>query len=174
MCYVERTQYGFFEGAIYRAMSGLCFGICAYTICEKIKRINPNKNMRCLFTVWEVLLYGLFFLELFKPSGEQAMMGASLLLPIAVGMTFSGNCFTQRLFRFKWMKYCAPLSLYLYLNHRVGIRICEFYFKDYGMLFNLKMAAICTIAFSLLNYVIVYFGKLLWTKKLKPAFTRPD
>ncbi|MDY4962847.1 MAG: acyltransferase [Ruminococcus callidus] len=168
------TQYGFFEGAIYRAMSGLCFGICAYTICEKIKRINPNKNMRCLFTVWEVLLYGLFFLELFKPSGEQAMMGASLLLPIAVGMTFSGKCFTQRLFRFKWMKYCAPLSLYLYLNHRVGIRICEFYFKDCGMLFNLKMAAICTIAFSLLNYVIVYFGKLLLTKKLKPAFTRPD
>lgn len=174
--FAQDKNYGLFMGGILRAMSGLCFGICAYTIYNKIRNLNPNKKMRIFLMVSEVLLYSLFFIELFKPSSNQAMMSVSLLLPIAVAITFSGKSYAQNLFKFKWMKCFAPLSLYLYLNHWVVRKICEAYFINKGIrlrvIFVLTVGL--TIAFSILNYAIVYFGKMLWERKLKPAFKKPD
>lgn len=109
--------YGFFLGGIYRAFCGLCFGICAYTMYKKINRIEFNKRKRILLTILEMLLYALYFYVIcFSGWGNRSYMSVSLLLPIALAITFSGKSYVGALFRFNWMRCFAPLSLLIYLN----------------------------------------------------------
>lgn len=163
----------FFLGGIYRAMCGLCFGICAFTIYAKINKFNSNKNFRIFLTIAEILLYSIFFYAIFSWK-KDVFMSSVLLLPIALAITFSGKSYVSCLFRFKWMRFFAPLSFSIYLNHGLARNIFKEYYSNHGFGFNIIMVTVFTIVFCVLNSIIVHSGKLLWEKKIKPAFTKPD
>lgn len=167
--------YGFFLGGIYRAFCGLCFGICAYTMYKKINRIEFNKRKRILLTILEMLLYALYFYVIcFSGWGNRSYMSVSLLLPIALAITFSGKSYVGALFRFNWMRCFAPLSLLIYLNQVAPRTFVSHYFKGKGYSFCLAVSAAMTAVFCILSWIILRLCKALWEKKLKPALNKPD
>lgn len=161
-------------GGLIRAMCGLCFGISAWTIYNKIKNIDMNKNSQILLTVLEAVLYFIFFSTWFFVKDHKAIMSVSLLLPIALAVTFSGKSYICRLFRYKWMRVFAPLSLSIYLNHRSAVILTEKFFMGKSFKFCVAMMALFTAIFCLLNFAMVKFGKMLWNRKLKEFFTKTD
>lgn len=158
--------------SLIRTFCGLCFGICAFTIYDKIRKMEFNRNMRVLITGFEIFLYFLFFYTFVVIRDNQGLMAVLFLLPIAFAITFSTKSFVSRLFNFKFMKCFAPLSLYIYLNHWVGRVITETYFKHLGTKGGIMLMAGITAVACLLNFLITFFGKKLWEKKLKYAFTK--
>lgn len=144
-------------------------------MCDKIKRSDPNKHMRVLLTVAEALLYLIFFATWVFSHDKAAIMSVVLILPIAVAITFSGKSYIGNLFRFKWMKYFGPLSLYIYLFHNgIAMVIVKTFYPGRSWKFSTMMSAIYTLLFSMVCWFIIHFGKMLWEKKLKPFFTKPD
>lgn len=164
-----------FGVGIFRAICGLCFGICAYLICDRLKRLNQSKRLRVFLTVAEVALYLIFFLIWFTSWNDSAVMSVVILLPIAVAITFSGKSYIANLFRFKWMKCFAPLSLYIYLNHDGGPKnIVRTFFPNRSWKESTALLALFSLASCVLCWLIVKFGKKLWSKKIKPFFIKPD
>ena len=173
--FVDRLSYiGFFQGGLIRGFCGLCFGICSYSLCERFKRLNANRNMRVLLTVTEILLYVIFFGTLFFLPDNQAVMSVLFILPIAMAITFSGKSFLVKAFRWEKMRLLAPLSLYIYLDHGVAHAFVKILFSDRGWGFCAAMMALFTAVFCVLNGVVVYFGKRIWANRIVPFFTKPD
>ena len=164
----------FVMGGILRAISGLCFGITAWTICQKIKIAKINKNARILLTIAEAVLYLIFFVGWFNIYDRKALMAIVIILPIALAITFSNQSYICQLFRFKWMKYFAPLSFTIYLNHIAGRFLTEYFFAGRSFKFCVAMMSLFTAIACLLNFAMVKFGKMLWNRKLKKLFTDVD
>lgn len=167
------TLFGPVMGGIIRAVSGLCFGLCAYTIYTKIKNADLNKASRIALTIAEVLLYFQFFMTLFYVDNMKASVSALVMLPIPLAITFSGKSYAGCLFRFKWMKIFGPLSLYIYLNHWAAILIITKFYKARGLKFLLVVTFGLTLLFSLICFILVKLGKLI-LKKIKPVFAKKD
>lgn len=145
--------YGIVSGGIIDAVFGLCSGICAYNICVIIKR--RNKSMRVMLTAAEVLIYGIFFGTWFGLRTAKTTMSVILLLPIAIAITFSGQSYIGRLFEFKWMRFFAPLSLMIYLNHHAAQLIVAKYFAEKSYFKSVFLMAIFTAAICSLNFIVV-------------------
>lgn len=158
--------------ALIRAFCGLCFGICSFTIYDKIKDTEFNTNMRALITVFEIFLYFCFFYSFVVIRDKLGIIAVLFLLPIAFAITFSAKSFVSRLFNFRFMKCFAPLSLYIYLNHWVGRVIAKTYFKHLDTKSGIMLMAGITAVACLLNFLITFFGKKLWEKKLKYVLTK--
>lgn len=170
--FIEHTRFfGVLMGGIIRAVCGLCFGICAYNICAKIKRANLNDNSRIVLTVGEVLLYFQFFMTLFYVDNMKATISAIIMLPIPLAITFSGKSHLGNLFKFKWMKIFGPLSLYIYLNHWPAILIITKFYMSRGLKFLLVVTFSLTLVFSFVCYILVKIGKLFW-RKMRPLFLK--
>lgn len=165
---------GVVTGGVIDAFCGLCFGICAYNIYVCICNARPNRSLRVLLTVTEVLLYGVFFGIWFGLRTNKAVMSALLLLPIVSAITFSGKSYIVRLFEFRWMKCFAPLSLMIFLNQQAARVIVTNLFAGRTYVDSVVLMALFTAAFCLLSFLIVKLLKLLWEKKLKAALTKPD
>lgn len=165
--------YGFCKGGTFRAVCGLCFGICAYNIYAYISKCNLNKNMRKLLTITEIMLYTVFFATWFLLRDNKAIMSVVLFLPIAIAITFSGKSYVGNLFRFKWMRFFAPLSLIIYLNHITAVDIIRKYFSGASYKKCVLWMSAITLCTCLLSVVIVKLGKMIW-KRLKVVFTKPD
>lgn len=165
------TMYGPVLGSIYRAVCGLCFGLCAYNIYIHLCEKQINKNGRILLTVTEIFLYGIFFGTWFFIRDNKAVMSVLLLLPIAVAITFSGKSHIVRLFQFEWMKCFAPISLTIYLNHWIGRVLVQKYFMGNTYRFCVFMMAFFTLCSSLLSMFVIRIGKYLWKRKLKIVFS---
>lgn len=163
------TMYGPFMGSIYRAVCGLCFGICAYNMYICLYRASINKNMRILLTVTEIFLYGVFFGTWFGIRDNKAIMAVILLLPIAIAITFSGKSYIVRLFQFDWMKYFAPISLAIYLNHWIGRVLVRKYFAGYSYGFCVLMMAAFTLCSCVLSARVKKVGRFIWHTKAKTA-----
>lgn len=166
--------YGALMGGFIKGLCGLCFGICAYTIYIRIKNAKLNRNARILLTFAEVLLYGIFFFSWFVVRDNKAIMSVMLMLPVPMAISFSGQSYVGKLFRFRWMKYFAPLSLDIYLNHSAAEKIVENTIpgSSYGMC--VKWMTILTVIFVILNILMVKAAKALWNNKLKNWLTKPD
>lgn len=170
-CFPDNGKmYGLFQGGIYRAVCGLCFGICAYNIYICLSRAKLNENMRMLLTITEVFLYGLFFGTWFLIRDNKALMSVVLLLPIAIAITFSGKSYLVRLFQFEWMKCFAPISLTVYLNHWIGRVLVQKYFEGNSYGFCVFMMAFFTLCSCLLSTFTIRIGKCIWNNKLKCMF----
>lgn len=173
--FIAHTElYGFVMGSVIRGMSGLCFGICAWTIYDRIKNANPNKKVRVLLTATEVLLYFTFFWVWMIMGSKPSIMAVVIILPIAVSITFSGKSYVSSLFKYRWMRYFGPISLSIYLNHRAAAKLVEATLD--GESYKICVAAMAglTLVFCLLNFFLVTLGKCFWKNKLKAFFTEPD
>lgn len=168
---------GFITGSLIKAMCGLCFGICAYTIYNRIKDMGDNKNIRIVLTIIEIVLYliffGTWFVLWYFLQKKTSIMSVILLLPIAVAITFSGKSYLSNLFRFKWMRYLAPLSFTIYLNHWAARELVIQLFSEEGYWYCVTMMALITVVFCILNFLIVKLGKSIWNK-LKGVLTESD
>ena len=173
--FIEHYDFiGIVEGGILRAFCGLCFGITAWTISHKIKSLPMNKNARILLTVTEAVLYLIFFGAWFLQKNDKVMVSASLILPVAIAITFSEQSYICKLFHYKWMKYFSPFSLTIYLNHMCARHLTGLFFEDESYALCISMMALFTVIACLLNFVIVRSGRLLWNYKLKGLFMKPD
>lgn len=168
------TMYGVVMGGLIRGMCGLCFGIVAYLICEKIKKLNPNKNLRIVFTILEIGLWTIFFVVWFVLGDPVALFSVLLILPIAIAISFSETSYISKIFTQKWMRCFNLLSLTIYLNHFGPRILVNYMFPGQSYKFCVGMMAIFTVVACLINYAIVRLLKLLWENKLKNIFTKPD
>ena len=144
-------------GGLIRGMCGLCFGIVAYLICEKIKKLNPNRKLRIVFTILEIGLWTIFFVVWFVLGDPVALFSVLLILPIAIAISFSETSYISKIFTQKWMR-C----------------LVNYMFPGQSYKFCVGMMAIFTVVACLINYAIVRLLKLLWENKLKNIFTKPD
>lgn len=158
---------GFFTGSIYFAVSGLCFGICAYNMYLCLCKAKISERGRMLLTVVEIFLYGVFLETRLLSRDHKALMSVILLLPVAIAITFSGKSYIVRLFQFDWMKYFAPISLAIYLNHWIGRVLVQKYFVGKSYWFCVFMMAVFTLCSCLLSTCIKKVGKYMWNNKLK-------
>lgn len=160
--------YGICTGGLIRATCGLCAGICAYTICCKVKELGFNKKLRILLTIGEVALYLIFFGVWFFAENLKAIMLITLVLPVALAITFSGRSYLKYLFCAGWMKCLAPLSLYVYLNHWGAWYIVRTRYYGRSYKFCTAMMVIFTLICCLLCWILVTGGRTVWQKRLKP------
>ena len=170
----HKDMYGIVMGSLIRGMCGLCSGICAYTIYDRLRNASLNKRMRILLTVGEALLYIMFFLTWFFINDDIALMSVMLMLPVVMAITFSGKSYVGCLFRFRWMRFFAPLSLTIYLNNLLAQEIVLNLLPDESYKMCVMWMIILTVIICILNMLIVKAGKALWSRKLKPYFTKPD
>ena len=169
----DKLMYGFIMGGMIRAICGLCFGICAYNIYKYITN-TYNKNIRLLLTIAEILLYGIIFFTWFVVRDTRSIMSVMLLLPIAVAITFSEKSYVIGLFKYKWMKHFAPISLLIYLNHELSMEITAKIVENKSYKICILVSAVLTLVACLLSMLIVNIGKFLWEKKLKSILTKSD
>lgn len=170
----DKIMCGIVMGGMIRAACGLCFGICCYNIYVYIYRTILNKNMRIFLTIIEIILYGIFFGTWFFIWDNRAIMSVMFILPIAIAISFSEKSYVSWLFRFRWMRFFAPVSLLIYLNHEISILITSKIVPDASYKAGVCIAALFTLSACLLNALIVRVGKAIWEKKLKVIFTTPD
>jgi len=167
----QHKMHGLFLGGMYSAVSGLCFGICAYNIYIRLCKAGINENGRMLLTATEAFLYGVFFGTWFLLRNNRMIMSAILLLPVAAAITFSGKSYITGLFQFKWMKYLAPVSLTIYLNQWIGRVLVQKYFAERSYGFCVSMMAFITLCSCLLSTLTKRISKYVWKEKLKTVFT---
>lgn len=168
---LQEEMYGVFLGDIYTAVCGLCFGICAYNMYIRLYRASLNENMRMILTFAEVFLYAVFFGTWFLIRDNRALMSVVLILPIVVATTFSGKSYIVKLFQFEWMKWFAPLSLKIYLNHWIGRILVQKYFEGNSYGVCVLMMAVFMLCSCLLSTVTIKIGKYIWEKRLKIVIT---
>lgn len=112
-----------------------------------IQRIKP-----LIFPLWVSILF----------------MSVQLVLPIMLAITFSGESRLSHIFTFSWMKYFAPLSRSIYLNHWVANIIVAKLFADKNYLFCLATLIFITLVSCLLNYFLVFcIKKCMVSLKIK-------
>lgn len=140
---------------LLRTVCGLCFGIVAWTIYNKLISLKNCKFVCTCFTVIEVLSYLAFFLLLiFKGDEASLMFPAFWLMPIAVAISFSGKSYLSKLFKSKIFKHFGTASLYIYLNHFAALNIVMVLCAGKSYWF----CAICGAVLTAVLCVVCYIG----------------
>lgn len=156
---------GIFMNELVRTICGLSLGVCAYGIYDCICRKYRRPNV--LFTVIEVLILSIFIYIVAFARESYAVMSILFLIPIAVAISISGTSYIQYIFRQKWLKWCAPLSVQIYINHWAAVRAVLWKFPGHSWGYSVVLTALFTIVFGGINWAIVNLGKILWNNKLK-------
>lgn len=168
------TLYGIVMGGIIRAMCGLCFGINAWTIYNKLVTLNTNKNVNILLTIAETVLWFIFFFTWFTEKNNRAIISILFILPIVLAIAFSQKSYLSKMFRFKWMRYLSSVSLSIYLNHWGARLLTQHFFIGRSYKFCVIMMSLFTVCACILNYLTVKLCKIIWNRKLKNFLTKPD
>ena len=132
------------------------------------------KSQLLLVTVLEAFLWLIFFSVWLVLKDDKAIYAVQFILPIAVAITFSEKSYISRLFRFKWMRFFAPISLAIYLNHWSARAAVIHFFPDCSYKLGVSLMAAFTVMNCVLYYIIMWLCKMLWNKKLKSIFTMSD
>ncbi len=137
-----------------RAICGLCFGVVAWNIFNKINEFNDTKKIRICLTVAEVFIYCIFFFVLIA-YGENAdwVFPILLLVPIAVAITFSQKSYVSNLFKAKCLRHLGTISLYFYLNHNISILVVTIILPNTGYGVSVLAAAFITAILCFANYI---------------------
>ncbi len=137
-----------------RSICGLCFGVVAWNIYNRINELKDTKQIRICFTAAEIFIYSVFFAVLVT-NGENVdwILPILLLMPIAVAITFSQKSYVSNLFKAKFMGHLGTISLYVYLNHYASIQIVRSIFPDKGYVFCVFAAVFITVILCLANYI---------------------
>lgn len=156
--------FGFLSGGLILALTGISFGSISYIVSQRLNCMT-KKAQRIALTIAEILLYLLIFVVWFDPRCDaDSAYSVMLLLPFAVGITFSGGSYISELFYSKFFNVCSEISLAIYLNHISAWRIVREYFmsESYGMCVFIMM--MFTGIISVLYIVVIRLMKLLWSK----------
>lgn len=146
------TRFGFFSGAILRALAGLCSGVVAWLIYQKIKDAKNSP----IYTVIECIGWLVFIVSTFfqLTRDNQLVFVTMIYMPALIAVSFSKKSLVSKLFRFKWMKCFGKLSLLIYLNHFLAQQIVLKWFSQYSykicvlIMFGFTVLLIC-VAWSL-------------------------
>lgn len=165
--FVDRnTWFTICLGGIIRAVCGLCFGVIAWIVCEKIKSIAETKKNRIVITILEAALYIVFFYTWLIHRADGATLFCNMLiLPPAIAISFSGKSYIGELFCFKWMKHLSGLTLIIYLNHWAARRIVTSLFPGMSYKRSLAYMILLTVLFCVINHFIVKLIRFLWGKR---------
>ena len=168
--FVFYEYYGLFSGGLVLAAMGLSFGAVSWIIAEKLNRTEQNRTEqnrteRVLVTVVELILYGIIFVVWFSPNcGAESAYSVMLLLPIAVGISFSQMSYVSCLFRTAPLKKLAPVSLAVYLNHICAWRIVNELFLGRSYRFCLLAMILFTAAICPVYFLVMRVSHYLWKK----------
>lgn len=141
---------------VLRALCFLCLGVVAYSMAMKFREKFITKKQCITLTILEVALYIWIFVVWFTPEQSvKSLFSVMLLLPVAIAITFSGKSYTNNLFKAKWMKYLAPLSLMIYLNHFAGRKIVQYLIKGLSYKESVAIMLGFTVLFCIVYAVIL-------------------
>ncbi|MDE5764812.1 MAG: acyltransferase [Ruminococcus sp.] len=157
--YPHKGIVGFVSAGILRAVCGISFGSVAYIISEFLKKRVSTKNQRIFVTVSELILSLLFAVVWFwRTMNSQFWYPVIMLMPVIVGIIFSGTSYIGCIFRSRIFSRCGNWSLIIYLNHFAPYRIVQqmkiFSEYDYGGklgFMTLFTAVSCVISFFLIK-----------------------
>ena len=156
----RKKFYGLFMGGLILGFCGIAFGVIAYLISKCVKNKNSSKHYSNLATIIEAVCYLAFGICWFSSDLSKAkiVFPAFPLFVIAVAMTFSGKSYISKLFKFKWMRFAAPASLTIYLNHIAARKIVQTFFPGRSFKESFVLMVIFTIV-----VISVYLGLLkIW------------
>ena len=154
--YATSTFNGVIMYSFIRAVCGLCSGALSWKISLWIKGSNNKPLTRGIATIAEIICYSLVFVSMFLYSSDSGMIYSMMcLLPVCIGITFSGASYISEIFKCRIFKYCAPLSLAIYLNHNAGKRLVMSFFPEWE--FNEKLIGmiVFTIACMIVYYLVI-------------------
>lgn len=150
---------------IPRAICGLSFGVVGYLIYERIAKMPKTKQRRIIFTISEIVLYGIFFFSWVVLQAPMKTLLAMLpLVPFMIAITFSQMSYISELFRFKWMRFLAPLSLAIFFNHYSTMLIVKKFHWPISYKEGVLLMALYTVGFCILNWLIVRACKTIYKK----------
>ena len=166
--------FGIVIGGLIRAFCGLCFGVVAWLIYNKLKQYGTKKSQVIMLTLIEALIWIIFFGAWFILKDSRAIYSVLFVLPIAIAISFSGKSYVYRLFHFKWMSFFSPISLAIYFNHWIARNAVIQFFPDCSYKMGLSLMAAFTAVSCLLYYIIMKLCRILWNKKLKKVFSNQE
>lgn len=156
--------FGFLSGGLVLALMGISFGSISYIVAQKMKSCD-RKAQRITVTAAELLLYALIFVVWFAPSCDaDSAYSVMLLLPLAVGITFSKASYISELFYCKYFRICGEISLAVYLNHISAWRIVREYFMNESYEMCVFIMILLTAIVSVFYILIIKLLKMLWNK----------
>lgn len=165
------SQYAY-NGIIYlgiiRAVTGICFGAISWLISEKIRESIKNNSSRVFLTCLELLLYAIVFLNwIFNISDSVTAYSVNLLLPVAIGISFSGKSYICKLFQKKIFSCLPTLTLAIYFNQIAARKIVLEAFSDKGYKESLFLMIVFTVLLSAVYFLMLKLLKLLYSKVKK-------
>lgn len=166
--YGTHTFNGIVLYTIIRAVMGLCIGAISWKLACWFSENIKSKVQRYIVTFAEIALYFIFFDTVFHYSvNSKIIYSVMMLLPIAVAISFSKVSYVSDLFQFKWMRFFAPVSLAIYLNHNTGKRLALGFFSKESFEYKVIAMVGFTVVVSIIYFAIIRMIKLVWDKKLK-------
>ena len=163
--FVFYEYYGLFSGGLVLAAMGLSFGAVSWVIAKKLNRTEQNRTERILVAAAELILYGTIFAVWFSPNcSAESAYSVMLLMPIAVGVSFSQVSYVSCLFRAESLKKLAPISLAVYLNHICAWRIVNELFLGRSYRFCLFAMILFTAAICPIYFFMMRVSHYLWEK----------
>lgn len=142
--------FGLLSGGLVLAITGLSFGSISYIVAQKLKNC-VSKAQRMALTIIEVLLYLLIFSVWFNTQCDaDSAYSVMLLLPFAVGISFSKSSYICELFYSRYFGVCGKISLAIYLNHISSWRIVREYFMNESYKMCVFIMIILTVVISVL------------------------
>lgn len=124
-------RFGFFSGAILRAVAGLCSGAVAWLIYKKITDMKDNIY---IYTIIECLGWVVFIISIFfqLKRDNQLVFVTMIYMPALIAISFSQKSLVSKLFKYSWMKYFGKFSLLIYLNHFLAQQLVLKWFSQYS------------------------------------------
>lgn len=165
----RKRFYSICFGGLILGFCGISFGVIAYLISKYVKNKKSAKQYSMLITVIEAVSYLMFGICWLSSDLSKAKIVFPVfpLFMIAIAMTFSGKSYISKLFRFSWMRFAAPASLTIYLNHIAARKIVQTFFPGESY----KISSLLMVAFTVV-LILVYLALLkLWAlikKKIQP------
>lgn len=156
---------------VIRAIQGLCFGVIAYLIYEKLCAMNDRSPLRAALTVLESIMYIAMIYIIFDTGSDYyTVYSMMLLMPIAVAITFSQKSYLSEIFKSRIFRKAGTLSLAVYLTHYSAVRIVQCLFSGKSYKESCLLYGLFMIPILFLYFIIVHFIGKLWSEKIIPIF----
>lgn len=149
---------------VFRAINGICVGAITYLICNKIKEIITTKRQKVLLTFLEIILYLIIFITWFNTNDYKIVFSVMLLLPIALGITFSQKSYISILFKSSKFEVIKSISLAIFFNHWSARVIVKTYFINERYRTCVLLMILITFIISIFYVLIIKLSKLLYKK----------
>lgn len=161
-------RFGFFSGAILRAVAGLCSGVVAWLV---YKKITDTKNSP-IYTIIEFVGWIVFIISIFfqLKRDNQLVFVTMIYMPALIAVSFSRKSFLSKLFKYSWMKCFGKLSLLVYLNHFLAQQIVLKVFSEYSY----KICALIMFGFTVLLICVAYALELAVKRCIKALKNRKE